>query len=570
MKKTIKYFLPYLKNYKKELFLALVGMIAVAFASAASAHLMKPTLDEMFIKKDSAMLAVIPVAIIILFTIKAVGNFVQGYFMVYVGEDIVRELRDRMVLHLMHQDMTYLQKMRSGELISRVISDITRIRSFISSILPRLATNIITVVALTGYVLYLNFHLAVYFFFVIPLLALPIAYLSRKMKRYSHRSQESNSDMTSRLSEIFNNIEVIKSNFSHDYEIERFRKESAKVFRFLMKQNRVSMMASPAAEIIGSFALALVIYSGGSEVLEGRMSVGEFFAFMAALAMLYGPIKILSRIHTKIQDAVAAFERIESVLSREIESKEGELEMAPGGVERIVFENVSLSYGSKRALQDISIDACRGRVYALVGDSGAGKSSLTSLLVRFYDPDGGTIRINGKPIEEYRLSSVLESMAFVTQRIFIFNDTVAANVAYGKECDRQRVMEALEKAHALDFVQSLPDGIDTNLDEFGANLSGGQRQRIALARALYKNPSVLILDEATSALDNKSEEAIKRALEEIKSQMTTFIVAHRLSTVESADEILVFREGRIVERGSYDELLRNGEEFRRLARAERE
>ena len=570
MKKTIKYFLPYLKNYKKELFLALVGMIAVAFASAASAHLMKPTLDEMFIKKDSTMLAVIPVAIIILFTIKAVGNFVQGYFMVYVGEDIVRELRDRMVLHLMHQDMTYLQKMRSGELISRVISDITRIRSFISSILPRLATNIITVVALTGYVLYLNFHLAVYFFFVIPLLALPIAYLSRKMKRYSHRSQESNSDMTSRLSEIFNNIEVIKSNFSHDYEIERFRKESAKVFRFLMKQNRVSMMASPAAEIIGSFALALVIYSGGSEVLEGRMSVGEFFAFMAALAMLYGPIKILSRIHTKIQDAVAAFERIESVLSREIESKEGELEMAPGGVERIVFENVSLSYGSKRALQDISIDACRGRVYALVGDSGAGKSSLTSLLVRFYDPDGGTIRINGKPIEEYRLSSVLESMAFVTQRIFIFNDTVAANVAYGKECDRQRVMEALEKAHALDFVQSLPDGIDTNLDEFGANLSGGQRQRIALARALYKNPSVLILDEATSALDNKSEEAIKRALEEIKSQMITFIVAHRLSTVESADEILVFIEGRIVERGSYDELLRNGEEFRRLARAERE
>jgi subfamily B ATP-binding cassette protein MsbA len=570
MKKTIKYFLPYLKNYKKELFLAFVGMIAVAFASAASAHLMKPTLDEMFIKKDSAMLAVIPAAIIVLFIIKAIGNFVQGYFMVYVGEDIVRELRDRMVLHLMHQDMAYLQKMRSGELISRVISDITRIRSFISSILPRLATNIITVVALTGYVLYVNFHLAVYFFFVIPLLALPIAYLSRKMKRYSHRSQESNSDMTSRLSEIFNNIEVIKSNFSHDYEIERFRKESAKVFRFLMKQNRVSMMASPAAEIIGSFALALVIYSGGSEVLEGRMSVGEFFAFMAALAMLYGPIKILSRIHTKIQDAVAAFERIESILSREIESKEGELEMAPGGVERIVFENVSLSYGSKRALQDISIDARRGRVYALVGDSGAGKSSLTSLLVRFYDPDSGTISVNGKPIEEYRLASLLGSMAFVTQRIFIFNDTVAANVAYGRECDRQRVLEALEKAHALDFVQSLPDGIDTYLDEFGANLSGGQRQRIALARALYKNPSVLILDEATSALDNKSEEAIKRALEEIKSQMITFIVAHRLSTVESADEILVFREGRIVERGTYDELLRNGEEFRRLARAERE
>ena len=566
MKKTILYFIPYLKNYKKELIFAFIGMISVAIASAGSAHLMKPTLDQVFIDKDAKMLTIIPIAIILLFTLKAIGNFMQGYFMVFVGEDIVRQIRDKMVLHLMYQDMGFLYGMRSGELISRVTSDVNRLRNFISSVMPKLFTNIITVVVLTGYVLYMNFHLAIYFFFIIPLLAIPISILSKKMKRYSHRSQESNSDMTARLSEIFNNIEVIKSNNSQEYEIDRFKRDSLKVFKFLMKQNKVSMLASPAAEVIGSLALALVIYLGGKEVLEGVMSVGEFFAFMAALAMMYGPVKVLSRIHTKIQDAVAAFERIDSLLKREIATKEGRV--IADKIERVEYRDVSLKYGDRYALKNISLEAIKGRVYALVGDSGAGKSSFTSLLVRFYDPDSGEILINSKPIEDYTLSSLLGEIAFVTQRIFIFNDTVAQNVAYNLEFDQERVIEALKRAHAWEFVSRLPQGIHTPLDEFGANLSGGQRQRIALARALYKKPSVLILDEATSALDNKSEQAIQKALNEIKKDLITFVVAHRLSTIEDADTIFVFKNGEIVDRGRYDELLKSSSEFRRLAKVE--
>lgn len=564
MKKTILYFIPYLKKYKKELILAFTGMISVAIASAGSAHLMKPALDQVFINKDEKMLTVIPIAIILLFALKAAGNFVQGYFMVLVGEDIVRQIRDKMVLHLMYQDMGFLYSMRSGELISRVTSDVNRLRNFISSVMPKLFTNIITVTVLTGYVLYMNFHLAVYFFFIIPILALPISILSKKMKRYSHRSQESNSDMTSRLSEIFNNIEVIKSNNSQEYEIDRFKKESLRVFEFLMKQNKISMLASPAAEVIGSFALALVIYLGGREVLGGDMSVGEFFAFMAALAMMYGPVKVLSRIHTKIQDAVAAFERIDSLLKREISTKEGTLSIEK--IEKITFDNVSLKYTDEYSLKNISIDAQKGKVYALVGDSGAGKSSFTSLLVRFYDPTSGEIVINNNPIEDYTLSSLLSEIAFVTQRIFIFNDTIAQNVAYNLEFDEDRVIDALKKAHAWDFVNKLPQGIHTPLDEFGANLSGGQRQRIALARALYKKPSVLILDEATSALDNKSEQAIQKALNDIKNELITFVVAHRLSTIEDADTILVFKNGEIIDRGRYEELIKNSSEFRRLAK----
>jgi len=566
MKKTILYFLPYLKDYKKELILAFIGMLAVAAASAGSAHLMKPTLDEVFINKDAKMLSIIPIAIIILFTIKAMGNFLQGYFMVKIGEDIVRKIRDDMVLHLMYQDMNFLQKMRSGELISRVTSDVNRLRNFISSVMPKLFTNIITVVVLTGYVLYLNFHLAIKFFFIIPLLAIPISILSKKMKRYSHRSQESNSDMTARLSEIFNNIEIIKSNNSQEYEIDRFKGESLRVFKYLMKQSKISMLASPSAEVIGSFALAIVIYTGGSEVLSGKMSVGEFFAFMAALAMMYGPVKVLSRIHTKIQDAVAAFERIDSLLKREISIKEGSL--IPKRIESVEFRGVTLKYGDKVALKDINLKAQKGRVYALVGDSGAGKSSLTNLLVRFYEPDSGEILINRHRIEEYSLDALLKEIAFVTQRIFIFNDTVAMNVAYNLEYDEDRVIEALKKAYAWDFVSQLPDGIHTKLDEFGANLSGGQRQRVALARALYKNPSLLILDEATSALDNRSELAIQKALNEIKGELITFVVAHRLSTIEDADEIFVFKDGEIVDRGRYDELIKNSFEFRRLAKVD--
>lgn len=562
MKALFKYFSPYFSAYKKEFFFAILGMIAVAIGTTASAHLLKPVLDDVFIRKDQEMLNLIPFAIISVFTLKSVGKFVQTYYTIYIGNDIVRKIRNKLSLHLMHQDMAYLNKMRNGELLSRSTNDIVRIQNVVSSLIPSVLINAMLIVSLTGYVIYQSPKLAFYFLVVMPLALLPLQMLAKKMKKYSRSSQESAADLTSRLTEMFNNIEIIKSNSSQQYEQDKFSKENLNFFKLSIKQSKINALVSPVLEVFGSVAIAVAIFVGAHEVIADEMTVGSFFAFVTALFMLYDPIKRFSNIHNQMQDALAATERIDELfkVSPEITSGEKMLQ----NVDEVHFDNVSLFYEEKSALTQVNISAHKGKVYALVGDSGAGKSSLVNLLVRFYDVSQGVLTVNGEDIRAYTLSSLHHKIAFVTQRIFIFQDTIANNVAYGEAIDEERVIKALKKAFVWDFVSQLPGGIQTTLDEFGSNLSGGQRQRIALARALYKDPEVLILDEATSALDNKSEKAIQLALEGIKHEMITFVVAHRLSTIEHADEILVFEEGQIVSRGSYSELLAFSEAFQKL------
>jgi subfamily B ATP-binding cassette protein MsbA len=329
-----------------------------------------------------------------------------------------------------------------------------------------------------------------------------------------------------------------------------------------MKQSKTNALVSPVMEFFGSVAIAVAVYVGGVTVMNGEMSVGSFFAFITALFMLYDPIKKLSNVHNRMQDALAATERMDELLRRKPQIVSGDRVLEY--IDNVRFEHVSLSYDGYTALRDIDIDAQKGKVYALVGDSGAGKSSFVNLLVRFYDASEGKVLINGEDIREFTLDSLHRKIAYVTQRIFIFHDTIARNVAYAQEPDEQRVIDALKRAYAWEFVKEFPEGIHTMLDEGGANLSGGQRQRIALARALYKNPDVLILDEATSALDNKSEAAVQRALEEIRAEMITFVVAHRLSTIRNADEIWVFEKGSIVDRGTFEALSQRSNAFRAL------
>jgi len=569
MKQLIKYFLPFMMEYKREFFFAVLGMIAVAVGTTASAHLLKPVLDEVFISKDREMLRLIPFAIIGVFMLKSIGRFVQTYYTVYIGDDIVRKLRNRLAKHLMHQDMAYLNKMRSGELLSRVTADIGRVQNVVSSMIPTLMVKSMLIVTLTVYVIYQSPKLAFYFLVILPMALFPLQILAKKMKNYSRRSQESNSDLTSRLTEIFNNIEVIKSNSSQEYEYRRFARESMTFFKLAIKQIKINALVGPTLEVFGSVAVALVIYVGALQVIDNEITVGTFFAFITALFMLYDPIKVLSNIHNRIQDAVAAMERMQELFDSHPAIVSGEKELSE--INTVSLRDVSLYYDEGvPVLHHINIDAEKGKVYALVGDSGAGKSSLVNLIVRFYDPTSGEVLVNGENIKTYTLTSLHRKIAFVTQRIFIFQDTVAQNVAYGEEVDEARVIKALKRAHAWDFVQTLPEGINTVLDEFGVNLSGGQRQRIALARALYKDPDVLILDEATSALDNKSEKAIQKALEELQSEMITFIVAHRLTTIEHADEILVFKNGEIESRGTYHALLETSEEFKKLAQQNRQ
>ncbi len=563
MKKLFLYFLPYLSEYKREFLYAVLGMVAVAVGTTASAHLLKPVLDQVFIAKDREMLKLIPFAIVAVFFVKSLGKYVQTYYTVYIGNDIVRKIRNKLSLHLMYQDMAFLNSMRNGELLSRTTNDIARIQNVVSGLIPSVLINAMLIVTLTGYVIWQSPKLAFYFLVVMPLALLPLQLLAKRMKKYSTRSQESNADLTSRLTEIFNNIEIIKSNSSQKYEQRRFSDENMNFFKLSMKQSRTNALVSPALELFGSVAIAVTIYVGANEVIDGHMTVGSFFAFVTALFMLYDPIKKLSNVHNQMQDAIAATERIDELFKTEPTIVSGPKELTH--IDRIRFDDVSLKYGDKTALEHINIDAVKGKVYALVGDSGAGKSSLVNLMVRFYDATSGTIYVNDDDIRDYTLHSLHQKIAFVTQRIFIFQDTVANNVAYGETVDEARVVRALERAHAWEFVEALPEGIHTPLDEFGTNLSGGQRQRIALARALYKDPDVLILDEATSALDNKSEKAIQQALEALKEEMITFIVAHRLTTIEHADEILVFKGGKIESRGTYSELLVSSEEFKKLA-----
>ena len=550
-------------GYKKEFIFAVLGMIAVAVGTAGTAHLLKPILDDIFINKDKEMLAWIPVMIIGIFALKSIGKFVQTYFTAYIGDDVVRKLRDRLTLHLMHQDIAYLNKMRSGELLSRITNDLTRIQNVVSVLLPAVMIKVMLIITLSGYIIYQSPSLAFYFLVIMPLALFPLQILAKKMKRYSKRSQESTSNLTARLTEIFNNIEVIKANSSQDFEYERFTKENLRFFKASLKQIMMNALTGPTLEIFGAVAVAIAIYIGAMEVINDEITVGTFFAFIAALFMLYDPIKVLANIHNKMQDAVAATERMQELFDVNPKIVSGDKVLRD--IDRIVFDNVGLSYDDEMALQNINLEAHKGKIYALVGDSGAGKSSFINLLVRFYDPSIGEIRVNEESLKAYTLTSLHKKIAFVTQRIFIFQDSVLANVAYGLEQDKEKAIEALKKAEAWEFVEKLEYGIETVLDEFGTNLSGGQRQRIALARALYSEPEILILDEATSALDNKSEKAIQKSLYALKGEMITFVVAHRLSTIENADTILLLEKGEIIDRGTYSELLEKSSAFQALA-----
>ena len=564
MKDLLKQYIPYLSGYKREFFFAVLGMIAVAVGTAGTAQLIKPILDDVFINKDMEMLKLMPFILVGIFSLKGIGGYIQTYYTSYIGQDVVRKLRDKLVSHLTYLDMRFFKTMHTGELLSRVTNDISRIQMIVANIIPALIRESLTIVALTGYVIYESPKLAFYFLIIMPLAIFPLTRLAKRMRKYSKLSQESTADMTTRLGEILSNIEMIKSNSTQAYEQERFASQNQNVFKFIMKQIKTNALISPIMEMLGAVAIGLVIYIGGKEVINGHMTVGAFFAFSTALFMLYTPIKRLSSLYNKAQDAITANTRMHELLDTKVTIRSGELDLAKT-IDTITFENVSLQYDQTPALSNISFEVKKGESIALVGNSGAGKSSLVNLLVRFYDPSEGKILINNENYKNFTLPSLHHKMSYVTQRIYIFNDSIAANVAYGDVVDEPRVIEALEKSYAMEFIEKLDDGIHTLLSENGDNLSGGQRQRIALARALYKTPDVLILDEATSALDNKSEALIQKALDALKDDMITFTVAHRLSTIEDADTILVFENGKILCSGSHPSLLKNCPSYKTLS-----
>ena len=565
MKQTLIRFLPYLRDYKISYMFIFLGIILTVGATLATAQIMQPLMDNMFIDKDKTMLYKIPLGIIVIYIVKALGRYIQTIFMEYIGTHILARLRETALEKILSLDMTFLYTNRSGELLSRLTNDISRIEYFVSRMLPELVREVLTIIGVVGYVIYLNPMLSFYALVLLPFTIYPLLLIAKRLKRISRNAQSKNADVVTRLTEVFNNNEVIKANATEEFEVKRFSQENWRFFKLNMKNVYTSNIVSPLMEIIGALGIAAVIYMGGSEVYNGNMTVGEFTAFLTAVGLVFQPIRRVSSIYSKIQDAVVATERVFYILSLDSQIKDGNTELK-NNIKTIEFNNVSLVYEDTTAVSEINLKVNSGENIALVGDSGGGKSTMINLLLRFYDTSDGSIKINNINISDFTQKSLRHHISLVSQRVYIFQDSLAANVAYGEdEIDEEKVLEALKLADAIDFVDELPDGINTLMNEAGSNLSGGQRQRIAIARAIYKHASLLLFDEATSALDNKSEKRIQDAIDNYTKDKITFTIAHRLSTVKYADKILVFKKGKIVDAGTHEELIQNSAEYKRLS-----
>jgi len=415
----LKRFWKYARVYKLQYVYAFIGVLMVSGGTAGITYLIKPVMDKVFIEKDEKLLYLLPIAIIVIMFLKSFGRFVQTYYTVFVGQRVLATLKNELLKNLLNQDMDFFNKTQKGKLISRVLNDTSRIERIVSTSIPLIIREVMTALGLLGVVIYHSPKLAFFSLIVIPFSVYPLSKLAKKMKKISRSSQEKIADVTSRLSEIFNNIEIIKSSVSEKFEYERFKNDNEKFFNLIIKATKTNALVAPLMEFLGGFGVAVVIVIGGRAVFSGEMSVGEFFSFITSLFMIYTPIKFISNEYNRLQDAIVAGERIFEYIDLKPDIKScGNKELS--FIKRIEFKDVKLKYGDKEALKGINLTANEGESVALVGDSGGGKSSLVNLLVRFYESSSGEILINGQDIKEYDIKSLRKNIAFVTQRVFIF------------------------------------------------------------------------------------------------------------------------------------------------------
>ncbi|HEC1830178.1 TPA: ABC transporter ATP-binding protein [Campylobacter coli] len=567
LKDVLIRFKPFYKKYKKEFAIAIFGMILTSIGTAGSFASLKPILDYIFVEKNEALLYTLPFLLVIIYILKNLGFYLQTYYLSFIGMDTLRILRFKVLKNLLKLDMDFFKRNRSGELVSRCTNDINALQSIVSNIIPDFFRELLTIVGLLIVVFYQSPILAFFALVVLPCAILPLVHFARKLKKYARSIQETNSDLLSRLSEIFSNIELIKASNTQNKESEKFAKQNNELCRLNLKSTRIDALTSPLMEIIGSLGVAAVIIIGGREVIHGTMSVGSFFAFITALFAIYTPLKRLSSLYGRLQGAIAASERTFYLLDLEPRILNGSKNLE--SIARIEFKQVDFAYENpyKSVLKDINFEFNKGEILALVGTSGGGKSSIINLLMRFYDKQKGEILLNDLDISEFSIESLHDRIGLVTQNIYLFNDSFAENVAYSEEPNKEKIIKALKLANAYEFVQEM-GGIYAEIKEHGKNLSGGQKQRIAIARALYKNPDLLIFDEATSALDNESEKAIIETIENLKKDRLVLMIAHRLSTIENADKIAVIDQGQMIAIGSNEELLQSCELYQKFKNKE--
>ena len=559
---VLKKFKHYYRHYAKYFVIVVFGMLIGAAGTALTAWLLKPVVDEIFIAKNLTMLYILPAGVILFYFMKDLGAYLQGYYLAYIGIDMITKLREMMLRHLLRLDMAFFNKYRAGELMSRTTGDIGAIQSIVVGIVPDFLKQVIQLVGLLSVVIYQSPKLAFIALVVVPCAVYPLSIFAKKLKTLGRRGQEKGADMNSRLNEIYQNIELIKADNTEAKEIAKFNLDNHTLAKIGLKGAKIGALVTPLMEMFGAIGVAAVIIIGGREVIAGNLTPGAFSSFITALFMAYDPIKRLAGLYGGIQGAVAACERTFFLLDLSPEIQSGDKEL--NKIDTITLKNVNFAYEKEKPiLKNVNFVLEKGKIVALAGPSGGGKSSITNLLVRFYDKSSGQILINENDISDYEIENLRAKISLVTQNIYLFNDTIAENVAYSEEFDEEKVIEALKKANAYEFVEQM-GGIDAQLKEHGKNLSGGQKQRIAIARALYKKPDLLIFDEATSALDNESEKAIVATIERLKQNHLVLIIAHRLSTIENADNIIVIDKGEVIATGTDKELLQTCELYKKF------